>query len=209
MKKELRKRLTEYEVMERRTQVQKMRLRGLSVPAIAKLLKNVDGTPVSEQTIHADLRAIQKENVQLIDKADKIEWVAQSIATFKDLEERAWADYHSSKDGTRDRIAALNLIRSIENDKIKILTSTGFIKADPKQIDVNVDHYHEHDKIDVNHQLELKEAHPVWTKEIIDDVSKALMDRLLTTNLADPVPPEDIIDAEFEDVTPVKESEED
>lgn len=154
--------LTQYEIAERRRQVMRLRLRGLGIPQIAKILS------VSEATVDTDLQEVQKLNQKALSNEDKKFWVAEGLATFQSLEERAWAEYSQAKDNTLHRIKALELLRGLANDKIGALVDTGIIQKNPEtQV---VEHYH---KLD-------------WDDGLKSAVAEAMLKASLKTKLLEP-----------------------
>jgi predicted transcriptional regulator len=154
-------RLTQYEIAERRKNVERLRLRGLSVTAIAKLLK------VEVWTVSKDLKAVQEQNIKEVNDFDQSAAVAEAMSRYREIEERAWAEY-SSADSSRERLKALDLLRVTQGDKLKALADTGLIHKEPVQLEVKH-----------THQLD-------WTPEMRDNVARALLYQGLTPQLAEP-----------------------
>ena len=167
--------LNRYDLDDRRREVEKLRLRGLSATAISKLLN------VSQKTIYRDLEVIRETNLSLVSVTEKDEHLANALTRYREVEERAWAEYHSAPEGTPVRIKALDLIRVTQSDKIKALRDTGFIQTQAQQVEVRVEH-------------KLEE---VWSPELQAEVAQAMLDRALTPQLAEPIPESDVIDAEI------------
>ena len=169
--------IAQHEVDERRRQVEKLRLRGTPVSTIAKILN------VSDKTIYRDLKAIREQNIEAVSKTEKEEHMANAMARYREIEERAWTDYHTAAEGSPARIKALDLIRVIQSDKIKALRDTGFIQNQAQKVEV-----------EVNHKLE-----EVWSPELQAEVAQAMLQKALTPQLEEPVHEGEIIDAELLD----------
>ena len=162
----LRTKLVKYELEERRKKILKLRLRGLSVTSIAKILN------VSPSLVSNDLKKVRKENKTFVDKIDQNEFIGESLAIFDEVQERAWSEYQSSKAGTPQRLKALDLVRTVQKDKVDVLTDVGLIGEEDAPLEV------EH-----VHRLE-------WTPEIQERVARALIEQSLTTVLPEPIPDE-------------------
>lgn len=162
-------RLTNLEIEERREQVQKLRLRGISIRSIAKIVQ------VSPNTVQRDLAAIRSRNSTALEQFEQNEHVGEALSRFEEVEERAWSEYHAAKKPS-EKLSALNLIRTVQNDKLKALIETGFIQKDtPKAV---VEHTH---KID-------------WTPDMQDRIAEALLESTLNPQLEEPYPDAEIID---------------
>jgi hypothetical protein len=153
--KGIQKKLTKYETAERRRQVMKLRLRGLGVPQIAQVLK------VKERVVIDDLEVVQRQNAQNVDKFQQNQFV----------EERVWSEFAAMEAGTPGRLKALDMVRVLQNDRLKALLDTGIVKKDEAVV---VEHIH---KLDDR-----------WTPTVKATVAKALLEAGLTTQLAEPTP---------------------
>ena len=177
-----------YEIMLRRQQVQRLRLRGLSISEIAKQLS------VSFLTAQKDLEAVSKTNQDHVDQFQQSQFVGESMEIFDDLRQRAWDEYNSADPGSKIRLQSLDLIRVIQHDKFKALQDTGLIQKAAQQV--------EH-----THTMALP-----WTDEIKLAVIDKLLQSQLSTQLSlptpdpDHVPGKNIIDAEFVSDTSVADS---
>ena len=166
-------RSTEYELQERREQVQSLRIRGLSMRVIAKMLN------VSPKTIERDLLAIRAQNESAVDASQQNQVVGEALARLRAVEERAWSEYHSSKK-SHERLKALDLIRTLQNDQLKAFKDAGILSSGAEHT-VEVTHTHRLD----------------WSEEMKEKVSRALLQQSLTPHLAEPVPESEVIDATY------------
>jgi len=176
-------RLTTIEIDERRTQVEKLRFRGLGVAQIAKVM-GLDPKMVSR-----DLVAVRDKNRANISEMEQNAYIGEALNVLSEVQQKAWEEYHSTPDAKRqNRLKALDLIRSIEKDKLNALLDTGVIekKEDPKQIDHK-------------HTLSLD-----WNDEMRDKVANALLEQSLKTPVLAPV-----IDATVVEAPAVEQEEED
>lgn len=167
--------LATYEVNERRIQVQRYRLRGMTYAQIAELLD------VSVMTIRRDLEAIREENKEKVDSLQKNEFIGESLSVFDNLQDRAWAEYTAEGTTPQIRLKALDLIRVIQGDKTKVLTDCGLIHKEENNKDK---------KVEVEHKIALP-----WDEQTKSDVAKALLETALNTDLEEP----EYIEAELEE----------
>jgi hypothetical protein len=174
------KRLTKYEIMERRQHIGKLRTQGLQVRQIAKILN------LSDFTVEMDLHAVQKENAQLVSQFEKDKHLGDSLARYEHLRQEAWSRYYSAKED-RHKLKALEVLLSIEKEQNGMLIDTGVIvtKEPPQQV--------EH-----KHTLQLD-----WSADMKNRVAEALLQQSLRSTLAEPtleaLPP--VQDAELVNVT--------
>lgn len=155
---------TDYEIQERRTKVQRLRLRGLSAGSIAKLLGI---TPI---TVKRDLEAIQRVNVAQIDEFQQNQFVGESLVVFNEIMERGWSEYSSVPEGHPMRIKSLDLIRTTQNDKLRVLQETGMVRREPAILE---------------HRLSFDLP---WDEEVKHAVAEALLHRRLVPQLPEPTP---------------------
>lgn len=163
------------ELEERRQTVESMRLQGLTVRDIA------DKLGISRSTVQRDLDTIKQENSVKITATQSDELMAEAMSYYHELETEAWSSYRAAKAGSSQAIKALDLIRVIQGDKIKAFKDTGFIRTDETQ----------HVEVQVNHRLE-----QVATPEMMEAMSKYLLEQGLTTDLEEPIHESEILDAE-------------
>jgi hypothetical protein len=157
-------RATAYEMQERRQKIYSLRLRGMPQSAIAKLLD------VDINVVQRDLAQIQKENSAKIDQFQQNGFVGEAMSVYDDITHRAWSEYAAAPAGTPHRLKSLDLIRTTQNDKLKVLEETGMITKEP----VTIEH---------KHTFELP-----WDSSIQDAVVNALIQQKLTPQLAEPTP---------------------
>lgn len=165
-----RTKLVKYELEERRKRIFQLRLRGLSVTTIAKILN------VSPSLVSSDLKKVRRENKGGIDGIDQNEFIGESLAIFDELQEKGWSEYQQlvgEKNCSNQRLKALDLIRTIQKDKVDVLTEVGLIGEEEAPLEVA--HVH---------RLE-------WTPEIQERVARALIEQSLTTVLPEPIPDEE------------------
>jgi hypothetical protein len=156
--------LTKFEIADRRRKVMRLRLRGLGIPQIAKVIQ------IPESTVESDLVEVQKINQQTIDKFEKNQFIGESLSIFTELEEKAWAEFNATEPGTSHRLKSLELIRSLNKDKIDALVDTGVIKkAEESQV---IEHHHS-----------IK-----WDDDLKSKIAKAMLEASLKTKLLEPTP---------------------
>lgn len=169
-KAEIKRRSTKYELAQRRKEVERLRLRGLGIAAIAKLME------MSQSAVSNDLEEIRRENAARFKEFDQRQYVADSVSHFETLQQSAWAEYYKAET-PQQRLKALDLVRSIENDKIKALRDTGIVQGGdegPRE----VTHTHRLD----------------WSREMRENVARALLEQGLSAQLPEPIPEADVID---------------
>lgn len=168
---------TRWEIAERRMRCERLRMQGLGMEAIAKILK------VSIATVSNDLKVVKDENKSRITKFERDSFVGEGIARFEELEKRAWMEYHATKD-QRMRFRALDLIRNIQSDKFDALISCGVLQPDQKP-----------QQIQHTHTLQLD-----WSEEMRAKVARTLLEQSLQTQLAEPTAEDHMIEAVVEPV---------
>lgn len=157
------RRSSEYEIICRRRKVQRYRLRGMSYAEIAKELN------VSEFTIKRDMEAIQRENQTRVDKFQQDQFVGESLVTFDQLQEHAWEEFNAAEGGSKQRLQALDLVRSIQNDKLKALQETGMVHKAPQEV------HHTHTALP-------------WSDDIKQQVIQTMLQSVLKPQLGMPTP---------------------
>lgn len=181
-------RLTQWEIKERRKKVMRLRLRGLTGPMIAKIIG------IGVRQVEKDLQVIQNENAQNLDKFQQNQFVGESLAVFTELEERAWGEFSSVEEGSPARLKSLDLIREIQKDKLEALIDTGIIQKDTPSAPVH--HIH---------SLKLD-----WTQEVQDKVSRALLEASFKRPVLEPSLDEEsikVIDSSLDNQKGENESE--
>lgn len=161
------KKASQYEMMQRRQQVQRLRLRGLSIGEIAKQVG------VSFQTVQKDMEMVQKENQDKVDKFQQAQFVGESLVVFDEIIHHAWSEFQHADPGSKQRLQSLDLVRVTQHDKLKSLQDTGLIHKAVQQV--------EH-----KHTIALP-----WTPEVKDAVVTQLLQSQLSTTLALPTPDPD------------------
>jgi hypothetical protein len=175
-------RMTKYEIENRRKQAYKLRMRGISLPNIAKLLK------VSVGTVHRDLAAIAEANREALKGFTPDDFLAEDKAFYDELIELGYQEYLNSKTNTPQRFRALDFLRITRNDRRQAHIDCGLLNEN-----IKIDHK-------VTYDLPWDEA----TQKII---AEELVKRSLDTALLEPIPDENIIEAEYTESTNVAESE--
>jgi len=163
-----------FDIEERRLEVQRLKFKGGTVRGIAAQLG------VSPSTIQLDIKAIKAANAAAEGEITSEDRLAEAMVHYRELEAQAWRSYHAAQEGSMQALKALDLLRVIQSDKIKALRDTGFIRDAPAQVEVQV-----------SHRLE-----QIATPELMAELSIALIEKGLTPQLAEPVPENEILDAE-------------
>lgn len=153
-----------YEIMQRRQQVQRLRLRGLSIGEIAKQLK------VSFLTAQKDLECVQKDNHGTVDAFQQAQFVGESLCMFDEVVQNAWREFESAPPGSKHRLQSLDLVRITQGDKFKALQDVGMLQKAAQQI--------EH-----KYSMDLP-----WNDDLKDAVIDKLLQTQLSTTLALPTP---------------------
>jgi hypothetical protein len=159
------KRLSRFEAAERRTHVAKLRMQGVQVRQIAKILG------IGINVVVRDMEVIAEENKKSISEFDKQRYIGDGLARYEELRQRAWSEYFEATE-PRFKLKALDVLRSIQKDEFDALTQTGVIAPEPEQPQV----VH-------THTLKLD-----WSPEMRERVSQALLQQSLRTTLAEPLP---------------------
>jgi len=173
------KKSSTYELLQRRQNVQRLRLRGFSLSQIAKQLG------ISILTAKKDLDEIQKINQEKVNQFQQSQFVGETLVVFDEIIQHAWNEFEHAEPGSKIRLQSLDLIRSTQNDKMKSLQDTGMIHKAPQQV--------EH-----KHSLALP-----WDDQMKSAVIDQLLQSQLTPQLALPTPDfahesgKNIIDAEI------------
>jgi predicted transcriptional regulator len=156
--------ITRYEIRERRYDVQQLRLSGMTLSKIAEKLN------ISLKTAQRDLEAVQAENVGSIALVQQQTVLADTMARHENVEQTVWEEYRKPDLTPGQRLRALDMVRTIVNDKLKVLMDTGLVhKAESES---TVKHVHQLD----------------WSPEMQDAVAQSLIEQSLTTPLLEPVP---------------------
>lgn len=174
------KKLTKSEIQDRRKKVQSLRLRGLDTNTIAVLLQ------ISQTTVVKDLVAIRRDADKVTNNFDQNKFIGSSFAVFDELMQICWNEYISNDKNVVAKLKTLDLIRNIQNDKIKALQDVGLIKKEPEAVTVT-------------HNVNIP-----WNDELKDEIAKLILQKSLTTPLLDPIP---IVEANNESPEPYVEAE--
>lgn len=175
---------TEYEIMQRRKDVGRLRLCGYGFAEIAKRLN------VSIGVIQKDMDALKEENIGRKTSFNPDEFIGAHESVLDEVSEHAWNDYHAADPGSKLRIQALDLIRTVQIDKLKVFEDIGLIVKAAQQVEHKIVH-------------ELP-----WTPEIRAAAADALLQSQLTPQLAEPTLDEDHVPGNnLENVTNVQDAE--
>ena len=158
---------------ERQAKTFKLRLRGYTYAQIAAELK------VCEMTVMTDLKEVRKNATTRVTDFDQDIYVANELAEYDDLVNHGWIEYHQGVN-VHQRVKALDFIRMTKRDRFDVVKNSGLIRTEP---------------IQVNHNISGAVLHG-WTDDVKAAAVKALLEGGLTSNLAEPVPDESIIDVE-------------
>jgi len=158
------RRTSQYEMMQRRQNVQRLRLRGLSISEIATQLK------VSYLTAQRDLESVKLVNQEQVKNFQQEQFVGEAMTLFDELRQHAWNEFEQAQPGSRHRLQSLDMIRTLQNDKVKALQDTGLL--------MKVAHEVKHE-----HTIALP-----WTDEMKRAASSQLLQSQMTAKLALPTP---------------------
>jgi len=162
-----------YELMSRRRKVQGLRLRGLSYQEIAHELS------ITDEQAKSDLEYLRKASRDAIDHFQQVQQQGDALATYEELEAKAWEEYESAVDDeghpmTTARLKCLDLIRTIRNDRLRALQDCGLLTK-------------------VAEKVEHKVAYQLpWDHKLKQAAAQAMLASVLTPQL--PAPEPDIID---------------
>lgn len=149
-----RRRMTDLELAERRQMIMSMRLRGKSLREIGKELG------VGPMTVKRDLDAVAKLNQEKISEFERNNALADACQTYDTLEKEAWEQVFRCANGTQQRAQFMNLVRVVNNDRVKMLMDVGLISKAPQKLEV---------KSETTHQLE------GWTEDAKQLMAMALL----------------------------------
>lgn len=165
--------MTKFEIDGRRRQVQKLRMRGMTVETISKLLK------VSVGTVQRDLDAIAEENRKQLEGFTPEDYLAEDSAFYDDLLELGFQEFLAAKAGTPHRLRALDFLKNTRSERRQAYKDCGLIQDQ---------------SINVNHEIEYKLP---WDTETQRMIAETLLQRSLTAPSIEPQP--DYIEAEIVD----------
>jgi hypothetical protein len=142
------------ELAERRQEVIRLRLKGLTLREIGKEMS------LGYMTVKRDLDAIKQDVGEKVSKFDRDFALGKSISVYEQIEDEAWKQYYGCAPGSTGRAQFLNVARTARNDQVKLLCDVGLINKAPMQ--------HEH-KIESNRLLS------GWTEDAKRIVSLAII----------------------------------
>lgn len=153
---------SEYEVMQRRKDVLRLRMRGHSYKEISDKLK------ISVNTVKNDLNAVRDDAEKQVKGFRQEHFVGETMTVFDDIMARAWEEYFACALGSKQRIAALDLVRVTQNDKFKALADVGMITKASQE----VTHRHVHEM--------------PWDEHLQQQMIQLMISRSLTPQLESP-----------------------
>jgi len=120
---------TKHEIEKRRTKVKTLMIRGLTEKEIADKLN------VSRSTIARDKRALKDKLKDNLDDEPIKEVLFEMDSYLESIAHEYWKMYY--KDGQKENIklGCLNSLKSVINDKIKLLQSLGIIREEPIKVE--------------------------------------------------------------------------
>jgi len=118
-------------VLQRREQVKKYFIRGLSYREMANLLG------VSHETIRKDVNAVIDEILQALTTTEGQNLIAETALQLKEIEREAWRIYHST-DREHIKLQALQRAESAREKLIKILQSLEVLRQAPQRVELSV-----------------------------------------------------------------------
>lgn len=128
---ESKKRLTKEELLERRTEIQQLRNRGLSVRKIA------DQMNVSIATVSRDLETAAKEGIKDVKNYNREKFIADTVTGYDDIWSACWNIYMDTPDKEL-KLKALAQARQTLNDKRKSAQETGLVRKEHSNTGLNV-----------------------------------------------------------------------
>lgn len=173
VQKKVRPKFDSYESMARRRKVQSLRLRGLSYQEIANKLQ------VSEVTVASDLEKLRKGARDAVDQFHQAQQTGDALAVYDELAAKAWEEFENATDENGDpvttaRLKCLDLVRTIQNDKMRALHECGLLE----KVADKVEHR-------VAYQLP-------WDANVKQRVAQAMLESALSPML--PAPQPEVID---------------
>lgn len=167
------------EIVARRERVKEYRIQGMTMAKIA------EKEGISSGMVAKDCEVIKKETAESYSEKTNVTRIGEALDSFDSIEKYAWETIleldKTKKDHHQVAHKYLDLIRVVRGDRIKAETALGFIRPQATKVDVSV-----------NHRLQ-----EVATPELMEKLSRGLIEAALTTDLEEPFPESDIIDAEF------------
>ncbi|NJL54096.1 helix-turn-helix domain-containing protein [bacterium] len=163
---------------DRQKMIARLRMRGLSQSAIAKVIG------VSQPIISKELARIKEWQIERGASVDQAAVVGNTVSLYEEIEHRAWEIYHSaqSTDGGADKAKALSLVMTARDKHTKLLMDLGLLKRAANE---------------TKHTVQVSPFMEKWND---GSAKKALADSIVTkqlSTLAEPTPDPDWVDAEF------------
>jgi len=118
-----------YNQSARRDKVKKYVARGFPAQKIA------DKLDVSLRTIQRDIDDLKEEIAEKLEEEPIEEILFEMDSQLESIKEEYWKMYHQTKQDTV-RISALNNLRSILSDRVKILQRLGIIREEPEKLEI-------------------------------------------------------------------------
>lgn len=158
------KKPTDDEILDRRNKVFQLRLRGLTYDAISEILN------ISVSTVKRDYDDAKKDAKQELTEFDREGFLSDTAKTVDDLIATAWIEYKTTPVGSPQRLKALDLIRTLTNDKFTMWADIGLIQRAAER----------HENVVTTQVIH------GWTPELKEQVAKAYLGVTLTTQLLEP-----------------------
>jgi transcriptional antiterminator len=118
------------EVKQRRTLVERLYIRRLSVAEIAKQVK------VSERTITRDLDLIRQKNLDSyfdLKEMDNRVLISEYLTSMDEVIRESWVSYHQKQPKMRSRVALLRVLKDSYTRKIEFLQTLGYLPSKTNQ----------------------------------------------------------------------------
>ena len=144
------------DLVERRENVQRARLRGYPPSTIATMLG------MSQSAVLSDLEQSAVDAKEKFLAKDRDDFMAEIWAKWEEIEREAWKDHYVAKTNA-ERTRSSDLIRKIQKDKTDALQAVGILRG-AQQTTV------------VHHHLN-------WDKELKDAVAESIVETKLTPQL--------------------------
>lgn len=186
--------MTRYEEHQRRTEIEKLRMRGLGVKAIAETLRRQKYPALTEARVRRELEAVHDENLKRVVDFDRRDFVGQVMRDFDESRSRAESEYLGAEKGSPERIRALRLLVDIDKTKLDAFLDVGLLPRAAQKIE---------------HELPPEPpASRLLTDAVKDEIILALVKKTFTTELLGPIPDDDVVDAEIIPGVPLEREDE-
>lgn len=183
-KPSLKKLVEQIEKRDLRKSTLQLRLKGLTVREIAHAQAR------DVKAVMVDLMAVRQDLREDIGRYQQDELVGEALAVYDDIITKSWRQFELTPDNrgsTKHKF--LDLVRVVENDKIKLLEDIGIINAAPVQTETKV-------TFDIP-----------WDDATKQTVALALIQKSLTSSLPEPTPEGDGNSENIIDITPVSDQD--